>query len=68
MKKKGNKKMPSPRHKLIHNRIPTSLFKIKFCLFVVNASGKGKKYSHLIGYMKFIVVLEKTKMYGWGCE
>ena len=26
MKKKGNKKMPSPRHKLIHNPIPTSLF------------------------------------------
>ena len=25
MKKKGNKKMPSPRHKLIHNPIPTSL-------------------------------------------
>ena len=24
--KKGNKKMPSPRHKLIHNPIPTSLF------------------------------------------
>ena len=23
MKKKGNKKMPSPRHKLIHNPIPT---------------------------------------------
>ena len=26
MKKKRNKKMPSPRHKLIHNPIPTSLF------------------------------------------
>ena len=26
MKKKGNKKMPTPRHKLIHNPIPTSLF------------------------------------------
>ena len=24
--KKGNKKMPTPRHKLIHNPIPTSLF------------------------------------------
>ena len=24
MKKKGNKKMPTPRHKLIHNPIPTS--------------------------------------------
>ena len=26
MKKKGNKKMPTPRHKLTHNPIPTSLF------------------------------------------
>ena len=26
MKKKGNKKMPTPRHKLIHNPIPTYLF------------------------------------------
>ena len=26
MKKKGNKKMPTPRLKLIHNPIPTSLF------------------------------------------
>ena len=33
MKKKGNKKMPTPRYKLIHNPIPTS----EFCLFVVNA-------------------------------
>ena len=32
MKKKGNKKMPSPRHKLIHNPIRSAL---KFCLFVV---------------------------------
>ena len=30
MKKKGNKKMPTPRHKLIHNPIPTSLFSILF--------------------------------------
>ena len=59
MKKKGNKKMPSPRHKLIHNPIPTSLFCLIF-LFVVNASGKEKKSSHQIGYMKFIVVLKET--------
>ena len=32
MKKKGNKKMPSPRYKLIHNLIPTSLFCFKFCV------------------------------------
>ena len=28
MKKKRNKKMPTPRQKVIHNPIPTSLFKI----------------------------------------
>ena len=54
MKKKGNKKMPSPRHKLIHNPIPTSLFCLKILLFV------EKKSSHRIGYMKFIVVLKET--------
>ena len=42
MKKIGNKKMPSPRHKPIHNPISTSLFYFKFGLFVVNASGKEK--------------------------
>ena len=26
MKKKGNKGMPTPKQKLIHNPIPTSLF------------------------------------------
>ena len=26
MKKEGNKKMPTPRQKVIHNLIPTSLF------------------------------------------
>ena len=26
MKKEGNKKMPTPRQKVIHNPIPTSLF------------------------------------------
>ena len=31
MKKKGNKKMPTPRHKLIHNPIPTSLFLFVCC-------------------------------------
>ena len=44
MKKKGNKKMASPRHKLIHNPIPTSLFCFKI-LFVVNALGKEKNLS-----------------------
>ena len=40
MKKKGirNKKMPTPRHKVTHNPIPTSLFYFNMlhvvCLFV----------------------------------
>ena len=46
MKKKGNKKMTSPRHKRIHNPIPTSLCSaLKCCLFVVNASGKEKIFT-----------------------
>ena len=32
MKKKGNKKMPTPRHNDIHNPIPTSLCFISECL------------------------------------
>ena len=34
--KERNKKMPTPRHKVTHNPIPTSLF-----LFVMNALGKA---------------------------
>ena len=33
MKKKENKKMPSPRHKVIHNPIPTSLFCFNMLLY-----------------------------------
>ena len=35
-KKKSNKKMPTPRHKVTHNPIPTSLFlpKLVVCLLV----------------------------------
>ena len=38
-----NKKMPTPRHKVTHNHIPTSLFcfnMLFLCLFVMNALGK----------------------------
>ena len=40
--KKGNKKMPTPRHKLIHNPIPTSLFCFKI-LFVCFECTLGKE-------------------------
>ena len=39
-----NKKMPTPRHKVTHNPIPTSLFcfdMLFVCLFVKNALGKA---------------------------
>ena len=42
--KERNKKIPTPRHKVTHNPIPTSLFcfNILFvCLFVRNALGKA---------------------------
>ena len=62
MKKKGNKKMPSPRHKLIHNTIPTSLFCFKI-LFVVNASGKEKNL-HI--ELAIHCCLERNKDVGMG--
>ena len=34
MKKKGNKRMPTPKQKLIHNPIPTSLFLSDICLLL----------------------------------
>ena len=44
MQKKGNKKMPTPSHTLIHNHnpIPTSY------LFVVNALGKEKTSNYYL--------------------
>ena len=42
--KERNKKMPTPRHKVTHNPIPTSLFWLNMlfvCLFVMNALGKA---------------------------
>ena len=62
MKKKGNKKMPTPRYKLIHNPIPTSLFCFKISFVVVNALGKEKTSSHRINYMKYIIDLKEAKM------
>ena len=35
MKKKGNKKWPTPRQKVIHNPIPTSLFLFNFLKHVL---------------------------------
>ena len=43
MKKKGNKKMPSPRHKLIHNPIPTSLFCFKILFVCCECIRRRKK-------------------------
>ena len=42
--KERNKKMPTPRHKVTHNPIPTSLFCFNMlfvCLIVMNALGKA---------------------------
>ena len=46
--KERNKKMPTPRHKVTHNPIPTSLFcfdMLFVCLFVMNALGKANSTS-----------------------
>ena len=42
MKKKGNKKMPTQRHKLIHNPIPTSLFCFKILFVCCECIGQRK--------------------------
>ena len=66
--KERNKKMPTPRHKVTHNPIPTSLFCFNMlfvCSFVTNALGKANSTtsSHPIDCMKmYVVVLEETKM------
>ena len=66
--KERNKKMPTPRHKVTHNPIPTSLFCFNMlfvCLFVMNALGKANSTTsrHPITCMKmYVVVLEETKM------
>ena len=48
--KERNKKMPTPRHKVTHNPIPTSLFCFNMlfvCLFVMNALGKANRQNIL---------------------
>ena len=50
MKKKGNKKMHTPRQKVIHNPIPTSLIfanKMFVCLFVSYEWDKSKKRAQM---------------------
>ena len=41
MKKKGNKRMPTPKQKLIHNPIRTSLFPFDMYLLVVDEDTVG---------------------------
>ena len=43
MKKKGNKGIPTPKQKLIHNPIPTSLFVV--CLCINNTFSKAQSES-----------------------
>ena len=60
--KKGNKKMSTPRHKLIHNSFPTSLCAEKRCFVsyeYIIGKEENKTYSHRITYA---VVLKETKM------
>ena len=62
MKKKGNKKMPTPR---TNSFITPSLHlcsALKFRLFVVNALGKEKTSLHRINYMKYIIDIKEAKM------
>ena len=64
MKKKGNKKMPTPRYKLIHNPIPTSLFCFKISFVCCECIRQRKKHLHieLTIYMKYIIDLKEAKM------
>ena len=39
MKKKANKRMPTPKQKLIHNPIPTSLFVVSLCKHTFSLEG-----------------------------
>ena len=46
--KERNKKMPTPRHKVTHNPIPTSLFALTFCLFVCYESIRQSKQHNIL--------------------
>ena len=64
MKKEGNKKMPTPRHKLIHNPIPTSLFWI---LFVCCECIRQRKSIFTLNWLHEIHCgLERNKDVGMG--
>ena len=39
--KEGNKGMPTPKQKLIHNPIPTSLFVVCLCINIIRPSVDG---------------------------
>ena len=59
MKKKGNKKMPTPRQKVIHNPIPTSLF---CCCLFVYAENNTKKHNTYRYPNTFLKILKEAKM------
>ena len=68
MKKKGNKKMHTPRQKVIPNTIPTSL---KCGLFVMNGLGKEKRTNESSlpnAYIKCVAVKQKCRDGGWAPE
>ena len=67
--KERNKKMPTPRHKVTHNPIPTSLFCFNMlfvCLLCMHYIGKANSTTqHLdiqLPMKMYVVVLEETKM------
>ena len=62
MKKKGDKKIPTPRHKLIHNPIPTSLF----CYKILFALGKEKIFTSNLLVHEIHCGLERNKDVGMG--
>ena len=61
--KERNKKMPTPRHKLIHNPIPTSLFSI---LFVCCECIRQRKNITLNWLYEIHCGLERNKDVGMG--
>ena len=64
MKKKGNKKMPTPRHDSFIT--PSLHLCSEFCLFVVNALGKEKNIFTLNWLYEIHCGLERNKDVGMG--
>ena len=58
MKKKGNKGMPTPKQKLIHNSIPTSLFPSDIYLMIVEEDTLGT----IDTLLKIMCLHKQTKM------